>query len=287
MKKIKLFILILFICNGVYAQVKIIGTVLNKDSNIPISQATICIDSNKYTLTNKKGRFEFTFAAKQFIQLKISHIGFKNYLKRIKLDASKRKIYLPTIKLLPDNVELGEVKIKGKGILETIRGDTLEYNVRLLKMDKYDTAKDLVEAIPGVYRDQNGELIAKNKKVKIVTIDGKILYRNKVDENLEALPADVIAKVQIYDDYDELSKFSGFIMDNNARSAINLVTKYPNLTMALGTYSAYGGDKDRYKLYGNNTFLLKNSNFNLNELVANFPKVNHYRRSTSFQKTMT
>ena len=272
LKKIILFIVVLLLSTVLNAQTKIIGSVMNKKSQVATANATICLNNKYYTTTNKCGRFEFAKIRGDSIHIKITHIGFKKYLKQFKIDASKKKNYLPTIKLETDIVELGEVKVKGKGVLQTIKGDTTEYNVRLLKMDKYDTAKELVEALPGVYRDKNGNLIARGKKVHIVTIDGKHLYKGKVNANLEALPADVIAKVQIYDDYSELSKFCGFVLDESSSSSINLVTKYPNLKLALGTYSAGAGTKNRYILKGTNTFLLKDSNFNIKEYLANIPK---------------
>ena len=252
-----------------FAQVKVIGKVFSKDSKLPINSATVCLNLKKFTTSNNEGRFQFKNIKSDSISLKITYIGFQKYEANFKLPKNKKKLYLPDIFLKTDNIEIGEIKVQGEGVLERIKGDTTEYNVGLLKMDKYASARELVEALPGISRNGKGDLLAKGKKVRIVTINGKYLYRDKVDENLDALPADLIAKVQIYDDYSELAKFCGFDSEYSDQKAINIITKYKNLKMALGQYNLGGGLDNKYILQGNNTFLLGNSNMNIKEGMSN------------------
>ena len=271
MKRISFFTLFLIMNICVNAQTKIIGRVLSKESNLPLYNATIKLNKKQFTLSDKKGRFVLNNINQDSISIQITHIGYKKTIISYKINKKKKKQYLPIIKVESDIIEIGEINVNGEGVLEKIKGDTTEYNVGLLKMDKYDSAKELLEAIPGVYRNKNGELIIKGKCLKLVTINGKYLYRNKVDENLEAIPADLVSKIQVYDDISELARFCGFDYEYNQNCAVNLVTKFKNLKLSLGKYSASAGNKNRYKLSGENTFLMGNSNANINETISNVP----------------
>lgn len=129
------------------------------------------------------------------------------------------------------------------------KGDTTEFNANAVKVLRDATSEDLVSKLPGV-TTENGAIKAQGENVTQVLVDGKPFFGNDPTAALRNLPAEVIDKVQIFDQQSDQAQFTGF-QDGNTTKTINIVTKKGMNNGQFGkVYSGYGY-QDKYQLGGN------------------------------------
>ncbi len=183
----------------------------------------------------------FSFDLKQgMYRMQVSYTGFKTYVRPLRVQSD---IDLGTI-LLSENI-LTEVQVQGQVTSSVLKGDTLEMNANAYKTNPDATAENLVEKMPGI-TIQNGKVQAQGEDVKQVLVDGKPFFGNDPNATMKNLPAEMIDKVQVYDQASEQSRFSGFD-DGNTSKTINFITKPEFRSGTFGRVYAGGGYDDEFK----------------------------------------
>lgn len=208
--------------------------VLNADSTI--AAAAVSDPKGVFQVVLKRGIYT----------LKINYLGLQPYSEPIRV---WRDDYLGTITLSENATSLEGVKIKRESIRATTEGDTTSFNARAYKTNQNANAQDLIEKMPGV-QNTDGELKAQGEKVQQVLVDGKQFFGQDPKTALTTLPAEVVDKIQIFDDKSEQSKASG-IDDGTRRKTVNIVTKINMRNGEFGKIYAGGGTDDRYSIGGN------------------------------------
>ena len=106
--------------------------------------------------------------------------------------------------------------------------------------------------MPGIYRN-NGRLQVQGENVGKVLVDGKEFFGNDPNAALKNLPAEVISKIQVFDQASDQSQFTGFD-DGNTVKTINIITKDGIGNAQFGKlYAGYGTD-EKYQIGGNTSF---------------------------------
>lgn len=228
------------------------GSVINQKDQNPIAGATISMlnikDStrNRYTSADANGYFSLSQLEKAFYKLKITSIGFKPYTKIIRLTISGAE--LPAISLEPDIVLLDAVSVEGQIVPVQQKGDTTVYNANAFKTNPDANADDLVSKMPGIVVDENG-VSANGENVEQVLLDGKRFFGQDPLLSLNTIPAEIVDKVEVYDEQSEQAKLTGFD-DGNTTKTMNLITKSGKQNGQFGrVYAGYGTD-DLYKAGG-------------------------------------
>jgi hypothetical protein len=229
------------------------GSVQDSADASPMYRASVLLkQSNRVvagTETDLNGRFAFTAIPAGSYQIHIGFIGYRDAILSIQLDADKQ---LNTIKMyaLPELLE--DAEVLAKAIRVEISGDTTSYNAEAYTVNPDATAQDLLTKMPGVIV-QNGKVQAEGEEVKRVLVDGKEFFTNDPSLALQTLPAEVVSKVQVFDDQSDQSKFTGFD-DGNTVKTLNIITKTGKSDGQFGkVYGGYGID-DRYIAGGNMNF---------------------------------
>ena len=193
--------------------------------------------------TEADGKFVFSNLEKGFYRLKIQYLGYETINQRIRL--FEGSIDLGSISLKESSTNLGEVKIEGKIPPVVQKGDTTQYDASGFKTNSDASAQDLVTKMPGV-TVQDGKVNAQGEEVRKVLIDNKPFFGDDPANALKSLPADVIDKVQIFDQMSDQSRFTGF-NDGNTTKTMNITTKAGMRNGNFGrAYAGYGTD-ERYK----------------------------------------
>ncbi len=193
--------------------------------------------------TEADGKFIFSNLEKGFYRLKIQYLGYETINQRIRL--FEESIDLGSISLKESSTNLGEVKIEGKIPPVVQKGDTTQYDASGFKTNSDASAQDLVTKMPGV-TVQDGKVNAQGEEVRKVLIDNKPFFGDDPANALKSLPADVIDKVQIFDQMSDQSRFTGF-NDGNTTKTMNITTKAGMRNGNFGrAYAGYGTD-ERYK----------------------------------------
>lgn len=225
------------------------GIIKNPATNEPVPFASVVIYNAKGKViaggsSENDGAFTINYGNEVgTAKLEVSFIGYKNLEKSITL--SGKSINIGNLLLEQDAVRLAEAKVSGITQRATLKGDTTELNAEAFKVNPDATAQDLLIKMPGI-SSQNGRIQAQGEEVKRVLVDGKEYFSDDVSAALGNLPAELIDKVQIFDEQSEMSRFTGF-NDGNTNKALNILTKRGMSKSVVGRGVLGYGTDDRYR----------------------------------------
>lgn len=230
------------------------GKVLD-DQGQPFPGATVSLqypwgEVVKNTATNLEGIFALTQVERGGYRLVISALGYKPLRREVTLTQSDAQ--LGTLQLEQDQIVLQGVEVKSTVPIAQQKGDTTEFNASSVKVMKDADASDLVEKLPSV-SVEGGTIKAQGENVGQVLVDGKPFFGNDPMAALRNLPAEVIDKIQIFDQQSDQAQFTGF-QDGNTTKTINIVTKSNMRQGQFGKVYAGYGYEDRYQAGGNINF---------------------------------
>lgn len=236
------------------------GTVADASANDAVIGATVLMvnikDSSrsKFAVADGDGKFLIADLEKAFYRLRVTNVGYKDYTKIIRLSLPEND--LGTINLVQDVTTLQDVVIEGEAIAVQQMGDTTQYNAVAFKTNPDASAKDLVSKMPGIVVSSDG-VSANGESVEQVLLDGKRFFGQDPLLSLNTIPADMVDKVQVYDEKSDQSQFTGFD-DGNTTMTMNLITKADKRIGQFGkVYGGYG-ENELYKAGANINSFSKN-----------------------------
>ncbi len=225
------------------------GKVIDQDfaETLPGATASLYnLDSSyaRKSITDLNGVFNFTVPEGEFV-LSINFVGYKTYTASFLVVSS---IDLGDVFLEEDVKRLNEVVVEGKIPPAVAKGDTVQFNANAFKTNKNANASDLITKMPGMV-EQNGNVKAQGEEVQQVLVDGKPFFGNDPNATLKNLPAEMIDKIEVFNQQSEQSRFTG-VDDGERTKTINIITKeeYRNGKF-VNVYAGYGSD-GRYKAGG-------------------------------------
>ncbi|NVJ45659.1 MAG: TonB-dependent receptor, partial [Cytophagia bacterium] len=227
------------------------GTVADSTENLPLQSATVVLtklaDSTKRAFsTTELGEFRITGIVNGNYQLQVSFVGFKPFKQSITVqDAS---VDLGRISLAMDATALDDVTVEGLADRVQQNGDTTEYNAAGFKVNPDATAESLIEKLPGVVI-QNGQVQAQGEAVRRVLVDGREFFGDDPNAALRNLPAEIIERIQVYDQASDQAQFTGF-MDGETSKTLNIITRASMRNGEFGNIYAGGGTDETYNVGG-------------------------------------
>jgi iron complex outermembrane receptor protein len=168
--------------------------------------------------------------------LKITFIGFKQYLQVISITPQNQEQDLGNIKIEMEEAVLNTVEVTSEESASEINIDRRVFNVDKDLTIKGGTATDVMKNIPSVTLDNNGNAQLR-QNAAIVYIDGR-----PTTLTLDQIPSDQIEKVEVITNPSakfEASATGGIInlvMKNNAKPGYNGI-----ITGGIGTNDHYNG----------------------------------------------
>ena len=267
LKNILLFSLSLLSILGVAQKSTIRGNAQDELGQ-PLPGATIMLlhksDSvlYKFSISNKDGEYSIFGIKEGDYLLQLSFVGYQSIFKPLSAKGGA-KIDMPVIKLDKQSSKLGEFEIVDELIPMKMKDDTIEYNADAFKTQPEAVVKDLLRKLPGVEVESDGTIKAQGEEVKKILVDGKEFFGDDTKLATENLPADMVAKVQIFDEMSEASKMTG-IDDGEREKYINLKIKKNRKKGMFGNVTAGGGIGTGLASDG-----LYNAKFNINKFKKN------------------
>ena len=187
------------------------------------------------------GRFEFAKVPEGDYILKVQYLGYQNVFQSISLKAN---LNLGTIFIKEDAQALGEVVVEARRSTGSQKSDTTMFNADAFKTMKDASAQALIEKLPGV-QTQDGIIMAQGENIAQILVDGKPFFGTDVKTALQNLPAEVIDRIEIFDQKSEKAQLSGFD-DGERLKTINIITKKNRRKGQFGRGTAGYGTDDRY-----------------------------------------
>lgn len=278
MRKIVFTVFILFAATVSKAQVK--GILLDSASKKPIENAVIAMvvkanpKDTSYTFTDDKGQFRFDVVPASPFSIVIRHMGYWPKARFVPVSKAEKTIDVGTFSLAQDAKLLSEVVVQAPAIV--VKEDTIEYNASSFQVKEGAVVEDLIKKMPGIQVDKDGNVTAQGKSVTRVKVNGKDFFGGDVKTATKELPANIVDKIQIIDDYGDQATVSG-IKDGDPDKVMNIQIKKDKNKGFFGRVTGGYGTDDRYQAsfngnyFNNNTQIsvLGNSN-NTNTSLFNF-----------------
>ena len=246
-----------------------------------------------FTQSNDKGAFTFNNVKNTDYVLKVSHISFLPL--QIHVSPGTTAVHdLGTVLIKPIAKELFEVVIRTAKAPLIIRGDTIEYDATTFRIPPGSSVEDLLRRLPGIEVDLSGNLKTQGKDVKRVYVDGKTFFGDDPKGATKNLDANVVSKVQVFDEKSEQSKLTG-VDDGLKEKAMNLELKEEFKKGSFGKITLAGGSNEegvgRYAGRGNFNRFNKTQQLsfigyinNINETGVNWEDYSEFKGQSSFDQ---
>ena len=255
MKGIFTLVIVFFCSIHAFAQGSVRGKLTDTVSKSPLGLATITIfkasDTSliTYRLSNPEGEFKVPGLPLNLpLRAVISYSGYEAYRKEFTL-TSDAQIDFGTIIMSSSSRTLDEVLVIAERPPITVKKDTIEFNASSFKTLPTSLVEDLLKKLPGVQIDGEGNITANGRKVNRIMVDGKAFFGDDPKMATRNLPANVIDKVQVTEDKDEVNRNTTGDL-TNVGQVINLTLKKGVKKGWFGKAYAGGGTKDRYEIGG-------------------------------------
>jgi outer membrane receptor protein involved in Fe transport len=251
-KFLALFIFVL-IFTPVVAQKLPVGTltgiIVDKESSVPIEFATVMLvaetDSSQIrgTTTDAKGRFRFDKIANGKYKIACSFIGFeKQVTTYFTFSEKNRNINLGTLGLSVSSQELKDIEVVGERSTYSNTIDRKVFNVGKDLIGKTGSVSDLMQNVPSISVDIDGNISLRGSENVMVLINGKpsaLMGTNRAAV-LQQMPASSIERIEV------ITNPSAKFKPDGTSGIINIVIK-KNKSLGLnGTIQANAGNDQRY-----------------------------------------
>lgn len=251
-----IFVLTIILLYGVITSAQNVGalsgTVLDSINRQPIEFTSISIikisDSTAVTgtMTDSKGRFEIDEIPFGNYFLRISSVGYITRNTSVYSITSKsREINVGTVFLIGTEVNLDEIAVTSNKIMLNNSIDRKVYNVQMDIMSKTGTASELLQNIPSIQVDIDGNVSLRGSTNVLILINGRtspLMGKTRADV-LQQMPANSIERIEV------ITNPSAKYKPDGTSGIINIVMKKEigsglngNITASLGNQGRYNGN---------------------------------------------
>lgn len=259
-----LSVLALFLSITVFGQEKparskvtITGKIVEKTSKLQLEYATVTFKNTKNPklifggITDNKGDYAIDVVPGVY-DITLEFISFKPTTISQKL--LNQATNLGTTALEEDATQLNEVVVRAEKSTVEIKLDKKVYNVGQDMMVKGGTASDVLDNVPSVTVDAEGNVALRgNDNVKVL-IDGRPSNAISIADALKSIPADALDKVEV------ITNPSARYDAEGGGGIINIVLRKGKNLGLNGTVIANAGDPETYGLTGNVNYKAKEFN---------------------------
>lgn len=229
------------------------GYIIDSVSSEVLSLATITLfnasDTSviNYKLSDFKGEFRLTGLPLNLkSRLLISYSGYAPLRRDVILTEEEPVLDLGRVVLFPDSEALEEVIFTLERPPILVKNDTIEFNANSFKTLPTALVEDLLKKLPGVDVDGQGNISVNGKRVNKILVDGKTFFGDDPKMASRNLPANLIDKIQVMDDKEELDRLADNNVDNVGK-VINLTFKKDVKKGWFGKIYAGVGTRDGYE----------------------------------------
>lgn len=274
----KFFLTPIFLCFSILLLgqgYQVSGKVIARDGREPLTGAYVLLLDQadkevKSAITDDQGYFQMEKVHNGTYRMNVSFLGYESLDRTIEVQGTNLDYGVVFMKT--SAVELTQVEVKEKLPIATQKEDTVQFNANAYKTLPDASAEDLIEKMPSVVV-QDGKVQAQGEDVKEVLVDGRSFFGNDPTAALRNLPAEVIERVQIFDQQSDQAQFSGFD-DGNTSKTINIITR-PGMNVGqFGKVSAGYGLDGQYLVEGNVNIFNGNQRISIIGLTNNINKQN-------------
>jgi hypothetical protein len=248
MKFQKYLYLILLSSGLIFSQnIKLEGVVIDS-LGVAISTANIVaknLDTDRmdnFAISDLDGKFSFGIKKDTPYNIKVSYLGFKPVDLKVRSSEDVNQVFV----MFEQAQQLDGVEVTYE-MPVSIQGDTIIYNADSFNTGTEKKLKDVLENLPGVEINDDGQIEVEGKQIKKLMVEGKDFFDGDSKIATENIPSSAVDKVQVLKNFSEVSQLGG-VTNNEDNIAINIKLKQGKSKFWFGDLMAGSGEK--------NTFLL-------------------------------
>src|SRR6201996_5143431 len=234
---------------------KISGTLVDSISKQPLNYASVSVFRStgkspiNGVLTDEKGNFKIEGLHPGAYKLRIAYVGYPDkFVDGVVTTDAKPDKNVGVIRVAPSQKALKEVQITGTANLVENKIDRIVYNAEKDLTAAGGNASDVLQKVPLVSVDINGNVAIRGDQNVRVLINGKPTGASSasLSDVLKTIPADQIKTIEV------ITSPSAKYDAEGSAGIINIITKQKNMTGISGSISGGIGTRQN------------NGNFNLN-----------------------
>jgi len=227
------------------------GTVVDSMTGTPIEFASVALirrsDSSLVTggITDAAGKIRLEGVPFGRYTLRINFMGYKTLKRRVQLNKDQSEVRLGSLQL-PPNVEIieGAEVVAERSFMES-GIDRKVYNVDQLETNKGASAEEVMQTIPSVEVDLEGNISLRGSENVTVLVDGKpsTLTGGSRQAILAQIPADAIERIEVITnpsakfDPDGMAGIINIVMKKNRKDGLN-----GSVSLGVGSRHKYNGN---------------------------------------------
>ncbi|GAB4240545.1 MAG: carboxypeptidase-like regulatory domain-containing protein [Ekhidna sp.] len=210
-----------------------------------------------FAVTDVKGNFQLRLEKNTAYELQVTFVGFTPIKQLVTLEQSPED---PLIIIMKESVNaLDEVTVVSE-MPVLVRGDTISYKAEAFTKGDERKLEDVLAELPGFDVNDNGEIEVQGKRVDKVLVDGKEFFEGDTKLATQNIPADVVDRVQVLQNFNDIAPMQG-VMDDD-RLALNIELKGDKKRMVFGDIEVGGGPEKRYFGHANTFYYAPQTSVN-------------------------
>ena len=243
MKRFIIFFLLCLCAYTGWAQGIVKGKILDRQKSEPLGFVNIKVTeqgSDKFVgggITDAGGNFNVSGLKDGKYTLSLTFMGYKDVTRQFEITPAKREVQFKLLYMAEDAKQLKEVTVTGQRATMKLEVDRKSFDVGQLISNAGQAASDVLDNIPSIEVDNDGNVSLRGNSSVEVWINGKAsgLTSDNRAQILQQLPAESIERIEIIDN--PSAKFSA----EGSAGIINIVLKKDRKAGYYGSVQA-GGD---------------------------------------------
>ncbi|MGB2759397.1 MAG: TonB-dependent receptor [Maribacter stanieri] len=216
-----------------------LGVGVDMANVIAINMETKGLES--YGITNHAGLFKLKLKTGQQYTVKVSYLGFKPESFTFTAGESDA---VKDIIMQEQAAQLDEVDVTYE-MPVSVKGDTIVYDTDAFVSGTEKKLKDVLENLPGIEINDDGQIEVEGKTVSKIMVEGKDFFDGDTKLAVENIPANALSKVEVLRNFNEVSQMKGLTNDDD-NVALNIKLKEGKKNFWFGELTAGYGPDDRY-----------------------------------------
>ena len=243
MKRFIIFFLLCLCAYTGWTQGIVKGKILDRQKSEPLGFVNIKVTeqgSDKFVgggITDAGGNFNVSGLKDGKYTLSLTFMGYKDVTRQFEITPAKREVQFKLLYMAEDAKQLKEVTVTGQRATMKLEVDRKSFDVGQLISNAGQAASDVLDNIPSIEVDNDGNVSLRGNSSVEVWINGKAsgLTSDNRAQILQQLPAESIERIEVIDN--PSAKFSA----EGSAGIINIVLKKDRKAGYYGSVQA-GGD---------------------------------------------
>ncbi|MFD2144527.1 carboxypeptidase regulatory-like domain-containing protein [Mucilaginibacter antarcticus] len=224
-----------------------VSGVIKDEKGETIVGASVILKSPKDTITvgtNEDGVFIFKGVKGNTFNVTVNNLGTLPFVQKYAFSDTKKNVVLDPITLKTNAKELGLVTINGTPSI-VYKTDTVEYRASDYKVRENATVDELLKKMEGMEVGTDGSLVHQGTEVVRAKLNGKEYSGGSVAQAIQNLPADIVEKIQIVDDYGDQAARTG-VKEGEPSKILNITTRADKSVGTTARITGQYGSAGRY-----------------------------------------